>query len=72
MEATSRLRQNGYTTFDAELSFAPAGMSGLRLAVWGKNLGDEAYLGSTLASTLADVGSYAPPRTFGVRAEYAF
>ena len=72
MEATSRLRQNGYTTFDAELSFAPAGMRGLRLAVWGKNLSDEAYLGSTLASTLADVGSYAPPRTFGVRAEYAF
>ncbi|WP_188445101.1 TonB-dependent receptor [Sphingomonas psychrolutea] len=72
MEPSNRLRQNGYTTFDAELSFAPTGMNGLRLAIWGKNLGDAAYLGSTLASTLADVGSYAPPRTFGVRAEYAF
>jgi iron complex outermembrane recepter protein len=72
MEPTNRLRQQAYTTFDGELSFAPEGLKGMRFVVWAKNLGDEAYLGSTLASTLADVGSYAPPRTFGVRAEYAF
>lgn len=72
MEPTNRLRQQAYTTFDGELSFAPTGLTGMRFVVWAKNLGDEAYLGSTLASTLADVGSYAPPRTFGIRAEYAF
>ena len=72
MEPTNRLRQKAYTTFDGELSFAPAGIEGLRLIVWGKNLSDKAYLASTLSSTLADVASYAPPRTFGVRAEFAF
>jgi len=42
------------------------------MVLWGKNLTNKAYLASSLTSTLADVGSYAAPRTYGVRAEFAF
>lgn len=72
MEPTNRLRQKAYTTVDGEISFAPSAIDGVRLVIWGKNLGNKAYLASVLASTLGDVGSYAPPRTFGVRVEYGF
>lgn len=72
MEVGNRIRQGSYETIDGELSYAPQGVDGLRLVLWAKNLTDKAYLASTLTSTLGDVGSYAQPRTFGVRAEYAF
>ena len=73
MEPTGRLRQGAYTTADAELSFQPDAVAGLRLVVWGKNLTDKAYLASALvAAGLADGGSYAEPRTYGVRAEFKF
>ncbi len=72
MEPSNRIRQKGYTTLDAEFSFAPSAINGLRLVLWGKNLTDKAYLASTLTSTLGDVGSYAAPQTYGVRAEFAF
>lgn len=72
MEPSNRLRQRAYTTVDGELSFAPNGLDGVRFVLWGKNLGDKAYLSSTLASTLGDVASYASPRTFGARVEFAF
>ena len=73
LEYTNRIRQKGYTTADAELSFAPAGFEGLRLVLWGKNLGDKDYLASALiAGGSADGVSYAEPRTYGVRAEYKF
>lgn len=72
LELSNRIRQEAYATVDAELSFAPAGMDGLRFVIWGKNLTDHAIYATVLSSQLADVGSYAPPRTFGFRAEYAF
>lgn len=72
MEPGNRIKQGAYTTFDGELSFVPSGIEGLRLVLWGKNLTNKAYLASTLTSTLGDVGSYAPPRTLGIRAEFGF
>ncbi len=72
MELSNRIRQEKFASIDAELSFAPSGMEGLRFALWGKNLTDKAIYSSVLASSLSDAGSYAPPRTFGIRAEYAF
>ena len=72
MEPSNRIRQKGYTTIDGEISFAPSGIDGLRMVLWGKNLTNKAYLASSLTSTLADVGSYAAPRTYGVRAEFGF
>ncbi len=72
LEPSNRIRQRGYTTIDGEISFAPSAIDGLRMVLWGKNLTDRAYLASSLTSTLGDVGSYAAPRTFGVRAEFGF
>jgi iron complex outermembrane receptor protein len=72
MELSNRIRQEKYASIDAELSFAPSGLEGIRFALWGKNLTDKAIYASVLASSLSDAGSYTPPRTFGIRAEYAF
>lgn len=73
MEPTGRLKQKAYTTADVELSLEPASISGMRFVLWGKNLTDKAYLSSALvAGGVADGGSYAEPRTYGIRAEYKF
>ena len=72
MELSNRIRQGHYATVDAEASFAPSGLNGARFVVWGKNLTDKAIYSQVLASNLSDLAGYAPPRTFGVRAEYAF
>ena len=71
-DVTGLLGQDNYTTADAELSFEPKGIDGLRLVVWGKNIGNESYLASFLNSQLADGVTFAPPRTFGGRIEYNF
>lgn len=71
-EVSNRLRTGVYTTVDGELSFAPNALQGVRFVLWAKNLGDKAYLASALASPFADGGSYAEPRTYGIRVEYAF
>jgi iron complex outermembrane receptor protein len=68
----NRVRQDKYALLDAELSFAPAALPGLRIVAWGKNLTDHDYLQSVLESQLGDGGSYADPRTYGVRLEYTF
>lgn len=71
-EVSNRVGPDAYTTLDGELSFAPAAWENMRFVLWGKNLSDEVYLGSFLISQFADGVTYAPPRTFGVRAEYKF
>ena len=71
-DVTGLLGQDNYTTADAEVSFEPKGVAGLRLVVWGKNIANETYLASFLDSQLADGVTFAPPRTFGFRAEYQF
>lgn len=71
-DVTGLLGQEKYTTVDAELSFEPEALNGLRLVVWGRNIGNETYLASFLNSQLADGVTFAPPRTFGFRAEYSF
>ena len=72
LELSHRLKQAEFATADAELAFEPSGLKGTRFVVWGKNLSDKAVYAVALASSLADLGSYAPPRTFGIRAEYSF
>lgn len=73
LETTGRLRQDAYHTISAELSLKPESLEGLRVALWGKNLTDEAYYQSALiAGSFADGGAYAEPRTFGVSAQYEF
>lgn len=71
-ELSNRLRTGAYATADAELSFAPTAFEGVRFVLWGRNLGDRNYLSGALTSQLGDGGTYANPRTAGVRAEFAF
>ena len=66
------VRSGSYERLDGELSFAPAGIDGLRLVAWVKNLTDTKYLTLASVSTLASAVSYSDPRTFGVRAEFSF
>jgi len=72
IETSSRIYQKSYVTLDGELSFAPSGIDGLRLVLWGKNLTDKAYLNMGLITDFGDSVAYAAPRTFGARAEFAF
>jgi iron complex outermembrane receptor protein len=71
-EPSNRLKTGTYTTLDTEIGFEPVRVPGLRLVAWGRNLTNKAYLASFLETQLADGVSYAPPRTYGVRAEYKF
>lgn len=72
MEIQNRIRQPAYTTLDAEISFAPSAVEGLRVVLWGKNITDRAYYASLLQSQFGDGASYADPATYGVRAEFKF
>lgn len=71
-DAIERVRQHRYATLSAELSYAPAAIKGMRFILWGKNLTDHDYVSMALISQLADGVSYADPRTFGGRIEFAF
>lgn len=72
METSSRIYQRNYATVDAELSFAPNALNGIRLALWGKNLTNKSYLTGALVTDYADAVVYSDPRTYGVRAEFKF
>jgi iron complex outermembrane receptor protein len=71
-EVSGRIREKAHTTLDGELSYSPASLENMRLVLWGKNLTDVDIKQSVLTSDFGDGVSYAPPRTFGVRAEYKF
>jgi hypothetical protein len=43
-DANNRVKQQPYVLLNAEVSFAPTSVPGLRLVLWGKNLTDHAYL----------------------------
>ena len=68
----NHIRQKEYVLLNGEISFAPSGLQGMRLVVWGKNLTNRDYIAGSLPTTFADSVSWAPPRTYGVRAEYRF
>lgn len=72
LEPSGRIRQGSFNTIDAELSFQPRSIERLRLSLWGHNLTDRTYLQSSLITIFADGVSYAPPRTFGARADFTF
>ena len=71
-DANNRVKQQPYVLLNAEVSFAPTSVPGLRLVLWGRNLTDHAYLQSELESPLADAVSWSPPRTYGGRVEFSF
>ena len=71
-DAAGIIRQRRYALLDGELSFAPEGLEGVRLVLWGRNLTNKAYIQSVLTSQFVQGASYADPRTYGVRAEFKF
>ena len=66
------IRQKKYVLLSGEISFAPSGIEGLRLVAWGKNLTNRNYIAGSLPTSFADSVSWAPPRQYGVRAEFRF
>ena len=66
------IRQKKYVLLSGEISFAPSGIEGLRLVAWGKNLTNRNYIAGSLPTSFANSVSWAPPRQYGVRAEYKF
>lgn len=72
LELTGRIRQPKHDIVDAQISFSPLVADYLKVSLWGRNLTNKAYLQSLLQTNFADGISYAPPRTYGVRAEFTF
>src|SRR3546814_2391498 len=70
-ETANRIAQPAYTTFDARAAWTLDG-TGFTFAVYGRNLTDKATIQGLFATEIADGVSYAPPRTYGVSAEYRF
>ena len=68
----NRVRQKAYALADGEISYSPNSVPGLRVSLWGKNLTNHDYLQGVLETQFLDNGSYADPRTYGVRAEFKF
>ncbi len=66
------INQKEYVLLSGEISFAPSGLDGLRLIVWGKNLTNRDYIAGSLPTTFGDSVAWAPPRQYGVRAEMKF
>ena len=71
-DSGGHIRQHKYALVNAEVSFSPKALPGLRIVGWGKNLSDHDYLQGTLPTFYADLVSWAPPRTYGIRLEYRF
>jgi iron complex outermembrane receptor protein len=72
LEPDNRISQRSHTSLNAEFSFSPAAVAGMRLVLWGKNLTDEEYLTNAIVTGIADFVTYGDPRTYGLRAEYDF
>lgn len=71
-DPNNRVSQPGHALVDAQLSYAPKAVPGLRIVAWGRNLTNKDYLQSVLESQISDQASFADPRTYGVRLEYSF
>jgi iron complex outermembrane receptor protein len=68
-DADNRLEQPAYSLVNASVTWESS-TSGLSFRVWGKNLLDEEYYVLAGASLVGDVGSPAPPLTFGATIGY--
>lgn len=71
LEQSGRIKQDAYTHVNARVSLQPQNTQ-LRLSVWGKNLADEEIIHGSFFTGGGDQVAYAPPRTYGVSAEYSF
>jgi iron complex outermembrane receptor protein len=68
----NRLTQPAYTMINGDISFSPAGMEGLRLSVYVRNLANEVVYGQMTSTATADVVGFERPRTWGASASFKF
>ena len=71
LEQSGRIKQPAYTLFNATVSIVPLN-SNFKFSLWGKNLTKEKVIQGSFFTGAGDQVSYAPPRTYGVTANYAF
>ncbi len=71
-DPNNRVKQKPYALLNAEVSFAPNAIKGLRIVLWGKNLTNHNYIQSVLETNYADAVSWAAPRQYGGRLEFQF
>jgi len=71
-DVNGHIQQKKYALLNAEVSFEPTDLQGLRLVIWGKNLTNHDYIQGSLPTFAADSVSWAPPRTWGGRLEFRF
>ncbi len=65
-DASDRLRQGSYTLLNGVLTWSIAD-SGFKVSIWGQNLLDQTYQLTATSSSLADLQSFARPRTVGLK-----
>lgn len=63
-------RQGDYGLANASVGYLSN--EGWEIALWGRNLTDEAYATGTAPFALVRAGRFGPPRTYGVRATWQF
>lgn len=68
----NRVRQPCYAVLNLEAGWRADRAGRIKLSVWARNLTDSLYALTSQQSSIADTVNYARPRTFGVRAAYAF
>lgn len=66
------VKQDPYSTLNAQVGFRPAAAKSLKFSVYGANLTNERVFESVFESTSVIFVRYAPPRQFGVRFNYDF
>jgi iron complex outermembrane receptor protein len=71
-DTLNRIREPSKILATAQIEWQPGGVAGFRLALWGRNLLDEAYSISIISSASADSQFLGQPRTYGLRASYDF
>lgn len=63
---------HGNVSFRVVALLDTAGIEGLELAIWGKNLADKEYLATHWGFGPVPVGLFGDPRSYGLDASYRF
>jgi iron complex outermembrane receptor protein len=71
-DPTTKVDAYGLLSARAELADIPVGNGSLRVAAWGKNLGDEEYWNNAINLGVMTVNQWADPRSYGIEVGYEF
>jgi iron complex outermembrane receptor protein len=71
LELGDRVYQPSFVMLNGQIGFRP-GHTPVTVSLWGRNLTNRAVVESSYVSNFGDPRTYAPPRMYGVRLDYAF